>query len=170
MESGKLKEHLIRNTTKLYCVLDGASVPDLPNLLYRAAVPHVCLMQGETRADMLYVAPYLVFLQGGEAFTDTVLDNSDGKHWGIFAHSRHSMNEMRRHFSSLLSIYDEQGNPLLFRYYDPRVLRKFLPMCNGGELKTFFGKVESFFAETEDGAGMTSFSLADDALKTAELN
>ncbi len=38
----------------------------------------------------------------------------------------------------------------MFRYYDPRVLRKLLPEYNEIELDTFFGDVQSFFAESED--------------------
>jgi hypothetical protein len=39
---------------------------------------------------------------------------------------------------------------LKFRYYDPRVLRAFLPTCNAGELKTLFGDVDQFFIESKE--------------------
>ena len=169
MDGQKLKELLLSNRTQLYCVLDGASVPDLPVRLYEMRPPHYCLFRGELAPDMAYVAPYLVALLPDAPFTNWVLSECIGKHWGIFAHSRHSIKEMRRHFRALVTVYNEKGNPMIFRYYDPRVLQKFLPTCNGGELKTFFGKVETFFAESDDGKSFSAFQLESDRLKQTDL-
>jgi hypothetical protein len=170
MNAQKLKEYLLSDQTKLYCVLDGASVPELPARLYEMRPPHYCLFRGELAPDMAHVAPYVINLLPDAPFTDWVLSESFGKHWGIFAHCRYSIKEMRRHCRALVTVYTEKGEPLLFRYYDPRVLRKFLPTCNAGELKMFFGKVETFFTETEDGQNLSAFQMEDDQLKQTELN
>jgi hypothetical protein len=77
---------------------------------------------------------------------------------------------MRAHFRSLVNVYDEKGNPMMFRFYDPRVLRRFLPTCKPAELKVFFGDVESFFAESDDNK-LLSFSLAEENnLKQAAID
>jgi len=47
---------------------------------------------------------------------------------------------MRQHFRRFITVHDESGKPLLFRYYDPRVLRTFLPTCNAKELAEIFGR------------------------------
>ncbi|HEY0429898.1 MAG TPA: DUF4123 domain-containing protein [Pyrinomonadaceae bacterium] len=170
MDKEKLKQHLLSERTKLFCVLDGASVPDLPVRLYEMRPPNYCLFSGELATDMAYVAPYVINLLPNHKFTDWVLNESFGNHWGIFAHSLYSIKEMRRHFRSLVSVYDEHGNPLTFRFYDPRVLRRFLPTCNAGELKTFFGKIERYFAEEDE--NLLGFELETDKLKksTFDLN
>ena len=57
-------------------------------------------------------------------------------------------------------VYDPQGKPLYFRYYDPRVLRIYLPTCKESELKTVFGPVNSFYAEGEDPAYLIHYAFA----------
>jgi uncharacterized protein DUF4123 len=47
-------------------------------------------------------------------------------------------------------VYDPDVNPVYFRYYDPRVLRVFLPTCNTQELAAVFGPVKSFVLEDDD--------------------
>jgi hypothetical protein len=169
MEAQKLKDYLFSETTKLYCILDGASVPDLPMRLYETNTPNYCLFRGELDAELLYAAPYVAILQPGSVFTDWVFSESAGNHWGIFAHCRFSIKEMRRHCRALVNVYDEKGNPMIFRYYDPRVLRKFLPTCTGAELTTLFGKIETLFAETADGSALTAYTLENEQLKQNDL-
>ncbi len=165
----KLEKILFDQPTNVYAVLDGASVNGLREKLFQSSAVNYCLFRGTLEPDMASVAPYLVRVKPGTEFADWLLDGCFGLHWGIFARSRHSTIEMRKHFRSLVSVHDEDGKPLTFRFYDPRVLHKFLPTCNGGELKTFFGPVDSYFAESGDDT-LTSYSLADAALKRTDLN
>jgi hypothetical protein len=169
MEAQKLKNYLFSETTRLYCILDGASVDALPMRLYETNTPNYCLFRGELEPDVLYAAPYVAVLLPGSTFSEWVFSESSGKHWGIYAHCRYSIKEMRRHCRALINVYDEKGNPLIFRYYDPRVLRKFLPTCNGDELETLFGKIETLFAETEDGNTLTAYRLENEQLKQTDL-
>ena len=170
MTKEDLEKILFSKRILVYVVLDGAAVDGLPMKLYEMNPPHYCLFRGELAPDMVEVAPYVVQLVQNTSFTDWVLSENSGKHWGFFAHSLHSIKEMRRHFRSLVTVYDEQGKPMIFRFYDPRVLRNFLPTCNADELQTFFGKVETFFAENEKQQPFSAFSLENDALKETPLN
>lgn len=168
MNRENLQQYLTSDTARLYCILDGASVPDLPVKLYDTGPANYCLLPGELDPELVYAAPYLVHLSPENSFTEWVLSESPGNHWGIFVHSAASMVEMRRHFRGLISVYDEAGSPLMFRYYDPRVLSKFLPTCEPEELTTFFGRAEALFAETDDG-GMTRFEIENAGLKQTVL-
>jgi len=171
MTKEELEKFLISERIRTFAILDGASVPDLQMRIYEMRPPHYCLFRGELKPDMAEVAPYVVQLVPGAPFTDWVLAGENfGKHRGIFAQSLHSIKEMRRHFRALVTVNDEQGTPMYFRFYDPRVLRNFLPTCNPDELKTFFGKVETFFAEDQKGEKFSAFSLENDALKATDLN
>ncbi len=170
MDQDQIRKTLFNNYTQLYGVLDGVMVPDLPNRLYKGQVPNYCLLTGDLPPDVVYAAPYLVYLSPDSKFADWVFEQAFGKHWGVFVQSPRSMIEMRRHFRALMQAYDENGNPMKFRFYDPRVLSKFLPTCNGGELKTLFGEVQAFYAESENGDGIVRYKIDNGKLVTTLLN
>ena len=118
---------------------------------------------------MAEVAPYLVKLDGDSPFTEWVLDKGWGNHWGVFAESGADLHSLRQHFRGFLTVHDASGKPLLFRYYDPRVLRTYLPTCSGEELNTMFGPVDAYLVEDESGAALLRFSLKNGTLvKQAE--
>lgn len=150
MDIRKFTETLISSRARSYCILDGAAVPDLPKRLYEMDPPNYALIAGELTPDMVHVAPYLAIMIPDERFTKWVLQNGIGKNQGIFVQTRYSLTEMRRHFRALMTVHDEEGNPMLFRFYDPRVFRKFLPSCDAEQVTTFFGKVDTFFVEAEE--------------------
>lgn len=169
MDSGKLNQHLFSVVTRVYAVLDGAGAPDLTSRLYEMKPPHYCLFAGELEPDMASVAPYLVRMLPGAPFTDWALKECWGKNWSVFAHSRQPLEEMRTHMRALTTVYDESGDPMIFRFYDPRVLRRYLPTCNAGELKVFFGGVEAWFAEADDKASLKQFTIKDGGLSEIAL-
>ena len=153
------------DTISAYAILDGASVPNLTQQLNKAYPEHVCLYRGELAPDMASVAPYLVHLQIDTDFTNWITEEGWGKHWGIFVLSSADLRALRQHFRGLLTVYDPDSKPVLFRYYDPRVLGKFLPTCNADELEQMFGPVSSFVVEEDHGKSAMEFYLADGALK-----
>src|SRR5215204_1540947 len=119
MKKEDLEKTLFVENTRAFAILDGASIPDLRQRLYEMQPAHYCLFRGDRPPDVMEVAPYVVYLEPGSKFADWVLTEGFGKHWGIFAHSRHSIKEMRRHFRALVTVYDETGKPMIFRFYDP---------------------------------------------------
>ncbi len=169
MDLEEKRKHLFSPHTRLYCVLDGVLVPDLPIKLAEARVPHFCIVTGELDPAMAHAAPYLAYLSPDSKFADEVLSEGFRKNWGTLFHSHRSLLEMRRHFRALHQVFDENGNPFKFRYYDPAVLRKFLPTCNAGELKTFFGDVETFFAGSADGKNIVTYTIPNGELVIGEI-
>lgn len=146
--------------SQVFAVLDGASIPELLDQLDALQPEYECLRRGQLKPDLAEVAPYLVRLEKGSTFTAWVLEEGWGKHWGIFAVAVSTPIEMRRHFRTLTMVYDPEGRLLLFRFYDPRVLRKFLPTCNAAELQAMFGPVTCFWAEAEDPGTALRFQLS----------
>jgi hypothetical protein len=169
MDIEKINQHLFSSRTRIYAVLDGAAVPDLPIRLHEMRPPRYCLFTGDLEPDMQFVAPYLVRLLPRTPFTEWLLQNCWGKHWGIFVHSRKPLIEMRKHFRLLAKVYDDTGKPLIFRFYDPRVMRKYLPTCNPAELKVFFGGVDAYFAESEDENSLMRLQIGNDNLTETAL-
>jgi Domain of unknown function (DUF4123) len=151
--------------TSVYAVLDGASIPDLLEALVKHQPEYECLFRGELAPDMAEVAPYLVHLEPDSDFTNWVVTEGWGNHWGIFVVADEDLRAMRRHFRTFLVVYDNNGKPLHFRYYDPRVLRVYLPTCNAEELQTVFGPVIGYLLEDEDPNVMLCFQAESGALK-----
>ena len=69
----------------MFAVLDGASAPGLLDKLYGLSPAFCCLFKGELAPDMAEVAPYLVQLEPDSEFTNWVIGQGWGNHWGIFA-------------------------------------------------------------------------------------
>jgi hypothetical protein len=56
-------------------------------------------------------------------------------------------------------VRDPAGKRLMFRYYDPRVLRVYLPTCTAAELRAIFGLVERFWMEDEQSDRVLEFGF-----------
>ena len=106
-----------------------------------------CLYSGPLAPALEMAAPYLVQLDYGNEESRRLIELSWGNSWGVFLRSGTSLNKLRRHLREFLLVRDPQGRRMAFRYYDPRVLRAYLPTCNGEELRTVFGPIECFWTE-----------------------
>ncbi len=146
----KIQAEIFREGAATFVVLDGASVPGLLEKLAQWHPPAECLYRGEIKPEVAPVAPYLAQMEPESDFAKWVLSEGWGKHWGIFAIVEADLRTMRQHFRRFITVHDESGKPLLFRYYDPRVLRTFLPTCNAKELAEIFGPVLCYVAEGEE--------------------
>ena len=132
---------------QIYTILDAARDERIYPGILNSDNEYICLYRGKQASDLADVAPYLVKLERGDAFTNWLLTQGWGRSWGIFLSSDAPFNQLRQHFRTFLMVYDDKGKPLYFRYYDPRVLRVYLPTCNEEELKVLFGPVSRYYAE-----------------------
>ena len=57
----------------------------------------------------------------------------------------------------------------MFRFYDPRVLRVYLPTCTGDEAEEFFGPVPEILAESEDGGSLLSYRPVRDGVQMERI-
>ena len=80
-----------------YAILDGASIPRLRPTLARLEVEAACLYRGELEPDLAQVAPYLAVTPFDHPFTDWLLQEGWGQHWGVFAISRANLRTLRMH-------------------------------------------------------------------------
>lgn len=161
---------LVSPSERLYAVLDGASIPNLAALLHEHRVVHTCLLPGDLEPELAEAAPYLALLPVPSALAELCLTQGLGNHWGILATSRADLRALRMHLRQFLSVWDAGGQPLLFRYYDPRVLRLYLPTCDGAELAALFGPVSAYFAEAEEPDSLLRLTLSADGLGQQTLS
>lgn len=139
-----------RGKAQVYVIVDAARDKRIYPMLLDSDADFFCLYRGQPAHDLADVAPYIVRLESGASFTQGLLSNAWGNSWGICMESAATLSELRTHFRQFLTVYDEAGKPLLFRYYDPRVLRVYLPTCTGSELQLIFGSVTRFYVEGEE--------------------
>ena len=154
----------------LYALLDAARQESIYPKVFETAQDYCCLYPGSKGKELAYVAPYLVALSEDDAFTDWLLQTGWGDSWGIFVTSRMDIDKLDLHFRQFLKVMDEDGKQMLFRYYDPRVLRVYLPTCNAGELRQLFGPVIHFAMENETGDGVIKYGFADGKLSQLATN
>jgi hypothetical protein len=151
----KIIDYLWRSTEgrplpQVYAILDAARREAVYKELVGSQSEYCCLYRGSKARELADVAPYLVNLQKEASFTRWLIGHGWGDSWGIFLESSASLREVRQHFRKFLMVHDEEGKPLYFRYYDPRVLRVYLPTCNESELNILFGPVNRYNVEAED--------------------
>jgi hypothetical protein len=132
---------------EVYALLDAARDPLVRAKLTASDVHSACLYEGPIPREIAEVAPYLVRLGREHRFTQQLLESGWGRSWGVFASTPANFETMRRHFRRFLRVEDEKGRRMLFRWYDPRVLRVYLPTCTQAELEMLFGPLTAYYAE-----------------------
>lgn len=152
--------------TKVWAVLDGARDRRIYGALIGSAQEQCCLYRGDLPWQLALAAPYLVQLDSDDKLTNQILDQGWGNAWGIFLHSTSSVERLRKHLRQFLRVKNEHGAFMLFRYYDPRVLRVYLPTCWRDELRQIFGPVDRFLMEGERGQEIREFTFTGQQLIT----
>jgi hypothetical protein len=136
----------------LFAVVD-ASVGARPLQLLREAVDeHRSLYEGIRGEALAGSAPYLVGLRPDSGLLERLLAEGWGARWGIYLACARPFRDVRQHLRRFLIVEDDDsGQRYLFRFYDPRTLRVFLPSCTPRQRQDFFGEIAAFLAEGERG-------------------
>jgi hypothetical protein len=129
-----------------------------------------CLYSGDIPFELEAVAPHLAQLEFADKSTRELITRAWGKSWGVFLGCEANMKRLRRHLRTFLIVQDWSGKRLLFRYYDPRVLRVYLPTCTVEELKTVFGPIKQFWTENETAERLVSFDFTRGTLRKSEVD
>ena len=154
-----------------YAIVDAARVDEMPAMLFELeADPEYRSLFFETpQEELIDVAPFLVKLEEGSAFFSWLLEEQWGNSWGVFLTSEADFEDVFVHLKGLMKVEAPNDERLFFRFYDPRVLRVFLPTCNTEELKQMFGCLDSFLLEGED-ASFLQFVNGMDGLQVESIS
>ncbi len=167
-----------RTDLRAYAILDGARDERIHPALTEAVserdyrclyLGHKLIFLGKMPPVLARAAPYLVRLRKTSNFTRWMISRGWGDCWGIFFLSTAALDPLMNHFRRFLMVKDESGKTFYFRYYDPRVLRIYLPTCSQPELETIFGPVERFFCEDENADTLLEFSRRQDELRRQSI-
>jgi hypothetical protein len=152
-----------------WMIVDAARDPKIYWDLTNSHLQYTCLYSGDLPPQLEAVAPHLVQLEYEDSSTRELIKRSWGRSWGVFASCEASMHRLKRHLRTLLMVKDWRGKQLLFRFYDPRVLRVFVPTCRPDELKLLYGPVKQFFAENPSGEALSIFDFSRGTLTKSEV-
>jgi hypothetical protein len=146
-------EALLQQEEVNYVLLDAARDPLVRAFILEHAPDAESLYAGIDEG-LVDVAPYLLPLAGR---LESLMPLAWGNSWGVFLRSEATLAELRKHFRRFLMVQLEDGEEVYFRFYDPRVLRVFLPTCTAPEREGFLGPVQTFVIEGEHFGEMVRF-------------
>ena len=136
--------------TAWYALVDGASDPAIAPLA-RAARQHACLLSGALEPSLAAVSPYLVAIDSREQLLHAWQDSGRGKNWGILVESELDLERLRRFFRRFLQVKLPDGEVVMFRFYDPRVFRGYLPSAPPEQRSAWFEGVRQYAVEGGNG-------------------
>jgi Domain of unknown function (DUF4123) len=160
-----------RQGTLLYMLLDAARDRRIYARLTELgdAIQARSLYQGDIGDRLAHVSPYLVAVRESQPESLRLAEAGFGRSWGVFITTATAFDDLRRHLRKFNLVYREDGTSLVFRFYDPRVLRRFLPTCSADEARRLFGPIVSFVAESEEGDALIRFTLGSGELMQTRL-
>ncbi len=134
----------------LYAILDACDEPSVPAKVRELGEQRaVSLYRGSAEEEYWAIAPYLACVD--EDLLGWIVDNLWNAPWGVFAVAQTDLAGLRKHFRRFLMVEALEGRQVYFRFYDPRVLPRFVQTCTAGEAEQFFGPIEGFFVTTDQG-------------------
>jgi hypothetical protein len=134
-----------------YLLIDCAGLDAGAAALPRDACAELeCLFTGDLAEELADVAPYLGRVKDFEGDATGVAEDLLRRQVGMLVvlpqapdGEALTFSQLHRHFRKFNVVYDPQGKPLFFRYYDPRVIVEVLSVLEPQQLDAFFGPVES---------------------------
>lgn len=144
----------------LFAILDAARDIRILALLLHYKEECQSLYEGTEGATLAQVAPYLVRLAKDSRLLDALVKEGWGKSWGVYLTSASDLLEVRRHLRHFLQVRLPDGEQVYFRFYDPRVMRVFLPTCTAEETVQFFGPIKRYVMESEEPDKLWEFTTS----------
>ena len=152
-----------------FLLLDAARVEDNISIARQLNSSNISLYRGTIDDELNDIAPFLFTYNDNSEFATWYFKNGWGNSWGLIIESEYPIEETLNHFQKILIVKTEDDQEIYFRFYDPRVLRIFLPTCDEKQLREFFGPIEQFICEDEDPAFALVFSFEKNTLKTQRI-
>jgi hypothetical protein len=154
----------------VYAVLDGAAVPGLRTRITRSGALSACLNRGELPHEVAAASPWLVQLDRDTPITEWLLRQGWGQGWGVLIMSPSDIATMRRHLRTIMIVALPDGRLVNFRWYDPRILRAYLPTCTPDEAAAVFGPAVQYLVEGEVPELLLQFTRTDDGIRGTPID
>jgi pSer/pThr/pTyr-binding forkhead associated (FHA) protein len=136
----------------VFAVVDSSRDSRIPAFLDAAGEPYTSL-DSSGRA-----AGFVVALPVDSRLAHVLIKDGWGRGWGFYGTSKASLETVRAHFTSFVSLQTSSGAAMTFRFWDPRVLRAIVPAMPPEEADAFFGPCERIVVEAEKPSMALEFS------------
>lgn len=152
-------------TSTLYGVLDCAIDPALYAHIERLEPDQaVCLFE-RVPIQVKRASPHLVELAPTDPLSRLWRTQGWRGNWGVLLSSRRDLTATKlrlKHFTQV-RLPDGSG-PVLFRFWDPRVLRTYLPLVEGPDVAGWFKDIDRWIVPTEDAQGSLRMTAVNGAV------
>ncbi len=145
--------------TRLFCMIDSARNPyTIPHLVMALTRAADCLFSGNAKQELGDQTAWVADVTDDRATLEALLDEGYGKGMLSFAFSALDLRAFITHLKKFTKIRDAKGTEHFFRFYDPKVMRQYVPVFNETQHKAFFaGLTSAMFEDTRDPAKLIRF-------------
>ncbi len=170
----KGKERLLKemrtNLQPLYAVLDAAHDSKILAVLSKYKCEYASLFHTDLAPELIRFAPFIVALPPTSPAMEPLVELGWGKDWGIYLTSAASGGELIQFLRRLLISTQPDGQQVLLRFYDPRVLRTLLSNAAPQQWSYFFGPVRSYLMADEKPQIAIGFAITERGLERHDIS
>lgn len=170
----KSRERLLKemrtNLQPLYAVLDAAHDSKVLGVLSKYKCEYASLFHSDRAPELIRFAPYIVALPPTSAALEPLVDFGWGKDWGIYLTSAATGDDLIQFLRRLLISTLPDGQQVLLRFYDPRVLRTLLSNAAPQQWQHFFGPVRSYLMPDEKPQVAIGFAVGERGLERHDIS
>lgn len=152
--------------SELYAIVDCARDRRIFDLVHDALFP-MCLFATDILSPVGRNAPYLVPVEHADRLMNAWRTVGAAQNWGLFVRSSLPQARLRQRLRTFNLCRVPSGKTVLFRWWDPRVFRIYLPTCPSEDLAPWFDGVDDFICERAAG-GYERFHMARVAVANPE--
>ena len=153
-----------------YLILDPCVVEHWLSTSINLNSNYLPIFNEEFDIELKNVGPFIFKYSADSLFGKWIMDECIEKDFGILLVCDTDIIEIANHFRQFIRITTPDYILSYFRFYDPRVLRIFLPTCDAGQLREFFGPVTYYFCADDDPAFFLVYSLRYGQLHTERVS
>jgi hypothetical protein len=137
----------------VYAIVDAARDPEIETYLSALGTKETCqcLWQGDIYLRASEAAPYLVRLTPDLPLAIILLSEGLGEGWLLPFRSEAGFDVVRSHCRRFPETLLPDGQIVLFRWYDARVLNDLLPLLDAEEQRALYGPIDTIWTEGPDG-------------------
>lgn len=146
-----LAEMAVRDNATLYALVDAARSDQVLPKLASGQCNYQSLFVGTEKEPLFSAGPFILSPSKDRSLFEWFATEAWGKSMVLFFTSQAPYDQLLHHLQSLLKVITEEDDELFFRYYDPRVLRNYLPNCDTASSWRFMGPITRLMVEAEEG-------------------